>query len=94
MPLHNWAEFKGRDVIWFIDNEAACSAMIRGSSTSEDVQDITEAGWGAESLISMLTYGESLVGRSLACRSSACSRLVSRWWVARWRVAHQHAHGW
>ncbi len=35
-----------------------------------------------KSLVSMLTFGESLVGRSLASRSSACSRLVSRWWVA------------
>ena len=23
VPLHNWKQFRGRDVIWFIDNEAA-----------------------------------------------------------------------
>ena len=29
--------FYGRDVTWYIDNEAACSSMIRGSSRPEDV---------------------------------------------------------
>ena len=28
---------EGRDVTWYIDNEAACSSMIRGSSKPEDV---------------------------------------------------------
>jgi len=29
--------FAGKDVMWFIDNEAACSSMIRGSSSQEDI---------------------------------------------------------
>ena len=29
--------FTGRDVVWFIDNEAACSSLIRGSSAQEDI---------------------------------------------------------
>ena len=29
-------------MLWFIDNEAACAAVIRGSSKAEDVQDIVE----------------------------------------------------
>ena len=32
----------GRDVIWFVDNEAACATLIRGASTQEDVQGIAE----------------------------------------------------
>ena len=31
-----------RDVIWFVDNEAACATLIRGASTQEDVQGIAE----------------------------------------------------
>ena len=30
----------GRDVTWFIDNEAACSSFIRGASRSEDVSEV------------------------------------------------------
>ena len=34
--------FRGRDVIWFIDNEAAAATLIRGASREEDVTDIAE----------------------------------------------------
>ena len=88
MPLHNWAEFKGRDVIWFIDNEAACSALIRGSSTSEDVQDITEAAALMSSLLgcrvwyewidssSNVSDGLSRVGLACELAQSLCTSLV------------------
>ena len=29
--------FAGSDVIWFIDNEAACSSLVRGTSSQEDI---------------------------------------------------------
>ena len=29
-------------MVWFIDNEAACAAVIRGASQCEDVQDVVE----------------------------------------------------
>ena len=29
--------FAGKDVLWFIDNEAACSSLIRGNSSQEDI---------------------------------------------------------
>ena len=32
--------FAGCDVTWFIDNEAACSSLIRGSSSQEDISII------------------------------------------------------
>ena len=34
--------FRGRDVLWFVDNEAAAAAMIRGSSGSSDVDRIVQ----------------------------------------------------
>lgn len=37
------ADLVDRDIIWFIDNEAACSTLIRGASSQEDVQVIAEA---------------------------------------------------
>ena len=88
MPLHNWAEFRGRDVIWFIDNEAACSALIRGSSTSEDVQDITEAAAFMSSLLGCRVWcewvdsfsnvcdGLSRVGLACELAKSLCASLV------------------
>ena len=33
---------QGRDVRWFVDNEAACSTLIRGASKEEDVNGIAE----------------------------------------------------
>ena len=32
--------FSGRDVIFFVDNEAACSSLIKGSTASQDVGEI------------------------------------------------------
>ena len=34
---------RGPDVIWFVDNEAAVSSLIRGSSKSEDVGHLAAA---------------------------------------------------
>ena len=36
-------ELASRDVIFFIDNEAACAAMVRGSSSEEDVGAVVNA---------------------------------------------------
>ena len=33
---------RGRDIIWFIDNEAATSALVRGASSQEDVHEIAQ----------------------------------------------------
>ena len=33
---------RGQDLLWFVDNEAACSTLIRGASRQEDVQHIAE----------------------------------------------------
>ena len=35
--------FVGRDVLCFVDNEAACSALVRGSSSSHDVEMLVQA---------------------------------------------------
>ena len=32
----------GYDIRWFVDNESACSTLIRGASREEDVQGIAE----------------------------------------------------
>ena len=32
--------FAGSDVIWFIDNEAACSSLVRGTSSQDDIGTI------------------------------------------------------
>ena len=32
--------FRHRDVTWFVDNEAACSSLIRGASRQEDVNEV------------------------------------------------------
>ena len=37
------AALRERDVIWFVDNEAAVATLIRGASTQGDVQAIVEA---------------------------------------------------
>ena len=34
--------FRGRDVVWFIDNEGACSTLVRGACTEEDMSGIDE----------------------------------------------------
>jgi len=36
------ALLKGCDILWFVDNEAACSTLIRGASREEDVHLIAE----------------------------------------------------
>ena len=40
---HLYAEvLRGRDIVWFGDNEAAVSALVRGSSSQEDVHEIAQ----------------------------------------------------
>ena len=33
----------GRDIVWFVDNEAAAASLIRGGSAEDDVNEIAEA---------------------------------------------------
>ena len=44
--------FAGRDVVWYIDNEAACSSLVRGASRQEDVGLLS----GIAHLIMMLLH--------------------------------------
>ena len=41
--LRNPEIFRGADVTWYIDNEAACSSMVRGGSSQEDISLIAGA---------------------------------------------------
>jgi len=34
--------YRGRDIIWFIDNEGACSTLVRGACAPEDIAGIAE----------------------------------------------------
>ena len=34
--------FRDKDVLWFVDNEAACASLIRGASSQEDVAVVAE----------------------------------------------------
>ena len=41
--MANHAEmFAGRDVVWFVDNEGACSTLIRGACRPEEISGIAE----------------------------------------------------
>jgi hypothetical protein len=40
LPSEHFPVLRGRDVVWFIDNQSACSSLIRGGSAAEDVEQI------------------------------------------------------
>ena len=40
VPIFHGRALHNRDVLYFIDNEAAASSWVRGTSTQEDVHDI------------------------------------------------------
>ena len=41
--LENHSEsLRGRDIIWFVDHDSACSTLIRGASQEGDVHGIAE----------------------------------------------------
>ena len=42
MPWFHPAELKQFDIVWFIDNEAAASCLIRGNSREQDVHAIAQ----------------------------------------------------
>ena len=42
-PFNHEELFRSRNVLWFVDNESACSSLIRGSSRVEDVGNIAAA---------------------------------------------------
>ena len=42
VPSSCWELLTGRDVLWFVDNESACSALIRGHSSQGDVHVIAQ----------------------------------------------------
>ena len=35
--------FAGQDIVWFADNEASVSTIIRGACTIDDIHDLAEA---------------------------------------------------
>eukprot|EP00974_Lingulodinium_polyedra_P129315 11209577-Lingulodinium_polyedra.AAC.1 len=37
VPVNHAAALRGRDVLWFVDNEASVSTLIRGGSHAEDI---------------------------------------------------------
>ncbi len=80
VPLHNWKQFRGRDVIWFIDNEAACAALIRGSNSAEDVQDVAETAAFFSSLLDARVWYEWIDSASNV--SGGLSRVGTRCPVA------------
>ena len=42
----NWPEaFRGRHVIWFVDNTAATAAFVKGASSNEDLERIVGLFW-------------------------------------------------
>jgi hypothetical protein len=41
-PLNHCQALMGQDIIWFIDNKAAASSLIKGSSTQPDVHSIAQ----------------------------------------------------
>ena len=81
-------KLRGRDVIWFIDNEAVCAAAIRGSSSAEDVQDIVQtSAFMALEIHCRIWYewidsdsnisdGLSRVGLKCGLANAICSSLV------------------
>jgi len=40
--VNNPDVYRGRDIIWFIDNEGACSILVRGACAPEDIAGIAE----------------------------------------------------
>ena len=42
VPTACWEMLSGQDVLWFVDNEGACSALIRGHSGQGDVHVIAQ----------------------------------------------------
>ena len=42
-PWLSRESFRGRDFIWFVDNAAAVSTLIRGSARPEDIDHIAAA---------------------------------------------------
>ena len=43
LPPQHAELLRGRDIVWFIDNLASCSSLIRGGSAQEDVEQIALA---------------------------------------------------
>ena len=43
VPLHLSDSFRGCDVIWWVDNEAAVASLVRGSSSQDDVHEVVQA---------------------------------------------------
>ena len=60
----------GQDMIFFVDNEAATSALIRGTSREEDVAAISRAVHCFFCFVSNVTAGHGLSGST---RISNCS---------------------
>jgi hypothetical protein len=43
VPLLDGHHFAGADILWFVDNESATSALVRGTSSQDDVHEIAQS---------------------------------------------------
>ena len=60
-PLLTEQHFARQDVVWFVDNEAAMSSLIRGPSRSGDVGHIA----GAASLLALQNHTRCVMSGSI-----------------------------
>ena len=37
--IHHGDTLKGRDILWFVDNEGTCTTLIRGAHQEDDVSN-------------------------------------------------------
>ena len=69
----------GRDVIWFVETDAACSTLIRGASTQEDVQAIAEASHFVWAIRRMRVWVEWIDTHSNPSDGLSCDGLADEW---------------
>ena len=43
VPIHLTSIFQDCDVLWWVDNEAAVAALVRGTSSQDDVHEVSQA---------------------------------------------------
>ena len=91
MLLNHAEEVRGRDVIFFVDNEAAVAACIRGASRCDDVGLIVQAiQWEALKLDCRLWF-EWIDSKSNPSDGLSRDGLDDEWTVAqRWQLEAGH----
>ena len=58
VPWNCATQLRYQDVIWFIDNQAACSLLIKGTSTENDLSWMAAAAHLMYAMLSMRVYCE------------------------------------